>query len=111
MDRIQKKMSDSKGVKKEKHNNEFLLFHYSFVMNMRSLRRVSHIVYEKMAERNDNRRKKTMGTSREGSIFKVLQSRISKMPRPELAIKNPPTMEISVSNSCVRKGDKAPANR
>lgn len=52
-----------------------------------------------------------MGTSKEGSIFKVLQSRISKIPRPELAIKNPPIMEISVSNSWVKKGDKASANR
>ena len=39
--------------------------------------------------------KNTGGTRRAGNIFKVLQSRICKMPRPELIKNTPPKIEIS----------------
>ena len=45
----------------------------------------------------------TTGTSKHGSIFNVLQFLIPRMERPELAIKNPPTTEISVIMSAVIK--------
>ena len=38
----------------------------------------------------------TTGTKSHGSMFSVLQFLIPKIERPELAIKKPPTMEISV---------------
>lgn len=56
-------------------------------------------------------RKKIIGTIREGSIFNVLQSLIFKIEIPELNIKKPPTIEISVNKSCVKNPDKSPAPR
>lgn len=43
--------------------------------------------------------KNKIGTSNAGSIFKVLQSFIFKILRPELAINTPPTIESSLTNS------------
>lgn len=45
----------------------------------------------------------TTGTSRHGSIFNVLQFLIPNIESPELAMRNPPTMEISVIMSAVIK--------
>ena len=43
------------------------------------------------------------GTNNDGSIFKVLQFLIPKIESPELAIRNPPTTEISAIISAVIK--------
>src|SRR5665648_226441 len=54
-------------------------------------------------------KKKITGTRREGSIFNVLQSLIFKIEIPELKIKKPPTIEISVNKSFFKNPDKSPA--
>ena len=55
--------------------------------------------------------KKIGGTRRDGSIFNVLQSLIFKIEIPELAIKIPPSKEISVSSSGVKNGSSQVAQR
>ena len=56
--------------------------------------------------------KKMIGTNKEGKKFKVLTSRIFNNARPEQAIKNPPTMEISATSGPVKKlADKNLATR
>ena len=56
-------------------------------------------------------KKKMIGTSRAGSIFSVLQSLIFRMDRPDAAIKNPPTIVISVIRESVRKFCRYVAHR
>lgn len=47
------------------------------------------------------------GTNKDGSMFNALQSLIFNMERPELKIKKPPTSEISVNSSEVKKNRQA----
>ena len=53
----------------------------------------------------------TTGTKRHGSMFNVLQFLIPKIDNPELAIKKPPTTEISVIISAVIKFPKSSARQ
>lgn len=52
---------------------------------------------------NDKMINHTTGTSRHGSIFNVLQFLIPKIDNPELAMRKPPTIEISVIMSVFMK--------
>lgn len=52
-----------------------------------------------------------MGTSKDGSMFRALQSLIFKIARPELKMRTPPIREISVNNSAVKNADKDPEKR
>lgn len=51
------------------------------------------------------------GTISDGSIFIVLQSLIFKIERPEVAIKTPPTIEISAISGSERNTESALAPR
>ncbi len=51
------------------------------------------------------------GMSSAGSMLSVLQSLSPRMPMPELAIKIPPMIEISVKSSAERNGARKPAPR
>lgn len=50
------------------------------------------------------------GTKSAGSILRVLNFFNSKIAKPELIIKTPPIMDISVISSAVKKGANQPAN-
>ena len=55
--------------------------------------------------------KNSMGTRRQGSIFNVLNSFTFNMDNPELAMRNPPTIEISVIRSALIKSPSRQARR
>lgn len=69
-----------------------------------------HILYF-LIQKNDLNKNQRIGTSKDGSIFNVLQSLIFRMESPELSIRKPPTTEISVNNSEVKNPDKYPEKR
>ena len=56
-------------------------------------------------------RNQATGTRRQGSMFMVLNCLMFKMERPELAMRKPPMMEISVSSSWDKNGARNPAPR